>query len=208
MSALIEIAWIAVQAVGIVLLVDVVAGIAHWAEDTFWTEDSFIAGRLFIRPSIVHHTKGGENAFLNKHWMQSSRGLLIAAPTLLLSAWLLDILTWQVALFLVAGACSQQVHRFSHTPTVRTPRLIQMLQRHGLIQTPGGHWKHHRGAGNTHYCVMTPYTNPLLDRIGFWRMLERALVPAFGAPRRDDLRDEPWYRSAGLLQRGLRPRLR
>ncbi len=208
MSTFIAIAWIAIQAVGIVLLVDIVAGIAHWAEDTFWTADSFIAGKLFIQPSIVHHTKGGESAFLKKHWMQSSRGLLIAAPTLMLAAWRLDVLTWQLALFLVAGACSQQVHRFSHTPTVRTPRVIRMLQAYGIIQTPGEHWQHHRGLGNTHYCVMTPYTNALLDRIGLWRGLERVLVPVFGAPRRDDLRDKPWYRSAGLLQRGLRLKLR
>lgn len=203
-GTLIDIAWIAFQAIGIVLLVDIIAGAAHWAEDTFWTEDSLIVGRLFIRASVVHHSQTGANAFLAKHWAESSRGLLVSAPTLLLLAWFLGILTWQVWLFIIVGACSQQVHRFSHTPTYRTPAFVRWLQRYHLIQRPAEHWHHHRGDGNTHYCVVTPYTNPLLDRIGLWRGLERVLVPIFGAPRREDLRDKPWYRSAGLLHGRLR----
>ena len=203
-GTLIDIGWIAFQAIGIVLLVDIVAGAAHWAEDTFWTEDSLIVGRLFIRASVVHHSQTGANAFLDKHWAESSRGLLVSAPTLLLLAWFLGILTWQVWLFIIVGACSQQVHRFSHTPTYRTPAFVRWLQRYHLIQRPAEHWRHHRGDGNTHYCVVTPYTNPLLDRIGLWRGLERVFVPIFGAPRREDLRDKPWYRSAGLLHGRLR----
>ena len=199
-GTLIDVAWIAFQAIGIVLLVDIIAGAAHWAEDTFWSEDSVIVGRLFIRASVVHHSQTGANAFLDKHWAESSRGLLVSAPTLLLLAWFLGILTWQVWLFIIVGACSQQVHRFSHTPTYRTPAFVRWLQRYHVIQRPAEHWNHHRGDGNTHYCVVTPYTNPLLDRIGLWRGLERVLVPVFGAPRREDLRDKAWYRSAGLLQ--------
>jgi ubiquitin-conjugating enzyme E2 variant len=195
----IDVLWIAFQAIGIVLLVDVIAGAAHWAEDTFWTENSPIVGRLFIRASIVHHTQSGANAFLNKHWAESSRGLLVTAPLLLLAAWFIGILTWQIWLFVVVGACAQQVHRFSHTPTVRTPAFVRLLQRYHVIQRPAEHWNHHRGDGNTHYCVVTPYTNPLLDKIGLWRGLERVLVPIFGAPRREDLRDKPWYRAAGFL---------
>jgi hypothetical protein len=51
---------------------------------------------------------------------------------------------------------------------------------------------------------VTPYTNPLLDKIGLWRGLERALVPVFGAPRRDDLRDKPWYRETSVLHARLK----
>jgi ubiquitin-conjugating enzyme E2 variant len=205
-GTVVHLLWIALQAVGIVLLVDIIAGGVHWAEDTFWTEETPILGKLLIAPSIVHHAKGGENALLQKHWARSSRSLLIIAPTLLFGAWLLGILTWQVWLFVIVGACSQQVHRFSHTPTVRTPAFIRLLQRYRIIQAPAEHWRHHRGEHNTHYCVVTPYSNPILDRIGFWRGLERVLVPIFGAPRRDDLRDKPWYQSAGLLQRQLQLR--
>ena len=40
----------------------------------------------------------------------------------------------------------------------------------------------------------TPFVNPVLDRLGFWRGLERVLVPLFGAPRREDLVKYRWYR--------------
>ena len=53
---------------------------------------------------------------------------------------------------------------------------------------------HHSGEKNTRYCVVTPFVNPVLDRLGFWRGLERVLVPLFGAPRREDLVKYRWYR--------------
>jgi ubiquitin-conjugating enzyme E2 variant len=56
------------------------------------------------------------------------------------------------------------------------------------MQSATDHAGHHCGDKNTDYCVVTPFANPLLDRIGFWRGLERVLVPLFGAPRREDLR--------------------
>jgi ubiquitin-conjugating enzyme E2 variant len=60
------------------------------------------------------------------------------------------------------------------------------------MQRPVEHARHHAGDKNTAYCVLTPFVNPVLDALGFWRAIERVVVPIFGAPRREDLRNRVW----------------
>jgi len=191
----------AVQAFFIVLLVDLVGGAVHWAEDTFGTENTPIFGTWLIKPNILHHTPHGANAFLNNHWLYSSWDLFTAAPIVLGVSAALGVLTWQVWLFVLVGAMSQQVHRISHTPVSKLPKFVRLLQLTCIIQDGPHHWSHHGNDKNTGYCVVTPFLNPLLDRIKFWRGLERILVPFFGAPRRQDLRDESWYPVNLLLRK-------
>ncbi|WP_316653110.1 fatty acid desaturase CarF family protein [Ovoidimarina sediminis] len=115
----------------------------------------------------------------------------------LLMFWL-DALSWQVLTFICIGLLNQQVHRFSHTPQKRLPGVVRLLQRLRLIQDGRHHWVYHISPHSTRYCVLTPWMNPMLDRLGFWRCLERLFVPIFGAPRRNDLRVQPWYRPIAI----------
>ena len=43
------------QIVLVAALADFIAGVVHWAEDAYFTEETPVIGPLFIRPNIVHH---------------------------------------------------------------------------------------------------------------------------------------------------------
>jgi ubiquitin-conjugating enzyme E2 variant len=160
------------------LLVDFVSGLVHWAEDTFGTESTPLVGRWIVAPNVLHHRDA--EAFVDRHWLASSWDLGLLGVIL---GWLGPA----VFVFALAGGSANQIHKWNHAPS-RAPRAVRVLWRVGLLQRPAHHNRHHGGEKNTAYCVITPFVNPLLDRAGFWRRLERAIVPFTGAPRREDLR--------------------
>jgi len=55
------------EAIGVILLVDLVSGLVHWAEDTFWTEKTPVVGRWIVAPNVLHHHDGG--AFTRNNWL-------------------------------------------------------------------------------------------------------------------------------------------
>jgi ubiquitin-conjugating enzyme E2 variant len=56
--------------------------------------------------------------------------------------------------------------------------MILSRQRHAL---------HHRAPCVERYCITTGWLNPVLDRVAFWRTLERGVTRATGAvPRAGD----------------------
>lgn len=189
---LVETLSVMAQALLIYLAVDLIAGVFHWAEDTLGKPTSPIWGPAFVAPNVIHHDKPNE---MNKiHWFRNNLPVYVAALVILGVAWAMDTLVWQVWWFCFVGLFSQQSHRWSHTPRKALPAPVLYLQRMRILQDGKHHWKHHRGDHSTHYCVVTPWVNPVLDRIGFWRVMERIFVPIFGAPRRPDLSDRGWYR--------------
>lgn len=180
------------QFILIVIVVDFVGGAVHWAEDTFWTTDTPIVGKWLVAPNIIHHTPDGANYFMRHHWAHSSWDLLTAASLGIGVGYFFGINIWQFYAFIFVGVFSQQVHRFSHS-SKKNPFLVTVLQKLRIIQDRKHHWGHHSGDKNTRYCVITPWVNPVLDRLHFWRGLERLLVPILKAPRREDIHRQPWY---------------
>ena len=166
-------------------LVDLVSGLAHWAEDTFGTEATPVLGKWIVTPNLLHHRDG--TAFVANSWLKSSWDLLAAAVAIVAIAWSIGMLSWPVWVFAVVGANANQIHKWNHMPRARRPFLIRALQWLRLLQSSRDHVAHHRGEKNSAYCVITPLLNPLLDRMQFWHWLERLTVPTLGAPRRTDL---------------------
>ena len=160
-----------------ILLVDFGSGLIHWMEDTFWTEETPIIGNWLVKPNILHHTNG--SAFVKNSWFQSSWDLLFAGIAMLVVCKLLGFLSWHVCVFVFLFINANQIHKWSHINRTKIPYLIKFLQQLRIIQTPRHHANHHRGKKNTHYCVITDFTNPLLDKLGFWRVLESLLIPPF-----------------------------
>jgi len=178
-----------------VLAVDFVSGLVHWAEDTFWTETTPVVGRWIVAPNVLHHHDGA--AFVAKGWLASSWDLILAAALVVALSIAGGWFGPGVVAFALLGGNANQFHKWCHAPA-RAPRLVRAAWRAGLLQGPRHHGRHHRGEKNEAYCVVTPFANAVLDRVGFWRALERIVVPFTGAPRREDLR---WMRGgpgAGL----------
>lgn len=190
---LLDINWVITQCVFLYLLADFVGGIFHWAEDTLGDIDTPIWGPIFVAPNVVHHELPAE--MMQKHWFLNNLPNWLGAAGIAFAVWVAGWMTWQFALFAVFGAFNQQAHRFAHARSVDLVPSIKLLQKHGVLQSARHHWRHHTDPHTTNYCVMTPWVNPLLDRIRFWRGMERVFVPVFGAPRRKDLKANSWYRA-------------
>ena len=75
-----------------------------------------------------------------------------------------------------------QLHYWAHLR--RPPAPVRWLQRAGLFLSPRRHARHHRAPHTGGYCIATGWANPLLDALGFWRALERAVTAVTGTPPR------------------------
>ena len=176
-----------ITAFGVIVLIDLVSGIVHWAEDTFASESTPIIGKWIVVPNVIHHKNA--TAFVSNSWTESSWDLLVVGIVVVLMGWAYGFLIWYVWLFVLLGVNANQIHKWNHMRIAEVPALIHALQWLRLIQRPTDHAAHHRGQKNRAYCLITPFLNPVLDRVGFWRALEKVTVPIFTAPRREDLKN-------------------
>jgi ubiquitin-conjugating enzyme E2 variant len=172
---------IALELVAVWLLADFVSGVVHWAEDSYGTETTPVIGRWVVAPNLLHHRDA--STFVRGSWFASSWDLAAVGATILTVAALADMLTWHVGLFVLLGTNANQIHKWNHMRRSCVPPAIRLLQRLRLLQSSRHHAQHHRGTKDSHYCVITEVLNPLLDRLGWWRMLEKVLAPVLGLPR-------------------------
>jgi len=171
-----------------IFAIDFVSGLIHWAEDTFGSASNPIYGKWIVEPNTLHHEQPA--AFISKTWWQSSWDLSLVSGLIVLVFYLNDHLSWHVVLFAFLGANANQLHKYAHMSPLNVPVLVRFFQNIGLFQKAKHHALHHQGQKNSAYCVITPYLNPVLDYIYFWRFLENITVPIFGAPRREDLKNK------------------
>lgn len=182
---LVSILTVLVQVFLIALAADFLGGLFHWAEDTLGDVTTPIWGPTFALPNTVHHDRPAD--ILKVPWLRGARFVIAAGVAILLVVLLFGALTWQWLLFVGIAALNDQAHRWEHTPPYRLPRFVHWLRHAHVLQSARHHWQHHKPPHTIHYCVLTPWLNPLLDRSHFWRGMERVFVPVFGAPRRPDL---------------------
>ena len=172
------------KAAAVWLLTDFLSGFFHWLEDAYGSPFWPIVGRHVTKPNILHHYL--PRAFVSNSWYLSSRLLLLVCTLIALIAVATGAFNWMVALCLLLGANANQVHKWSHQARYETSAPVRLLQRLRLIQTPAHHHRHHSLRKNTHYCVLTNFLNPVLDRVRFWAALEWLVARTLGVQRRDD----------------------
>jgi plasmanylethanolamine desaturase len=165
-----------------ILAADFFTGFIHWLEDTFWKEETPFIGKWLIQPNELHHRK--PSAFLSKNWWQSSYDAILVGIGILLIAFVLHRLNWELWLFVLVSINATQIHKFSHQPQTRIPAVVRFLQKIRLIQNSRHHVKHHMGTNNSHYCLITPLLNPVLDKTCFWKFMEFILEPILGKSRK------------------------
>lgn len=166
-----------------ILLADLVSGLVHWAEDAYARPGMPLLSRI-AEDNLLHHRK--PRAFLARSWWQSSADLLAIGAVVLATAWWLDALTIWVLLFTVLAINANQVHKWAHMNRREVPRVIGWLQRARILQTPREHARHHTGTKDSHYCVLTNLSNPVLEKIRFWTTLEWLIAKTTGIQRRRD----------------------
>ncbi|MGL4574563.1 MAG: fatty acid desaturase CarF family protein [Burkholderiaceae bacterium] len=173
-----------VSAAGAVLLADFLSGAVHWAEDAYARKDTPIIGKWIGQANIEHHVK--PRAFVVRGWWASSWDLALASTAVVIGAWWLNMLTWQVWLFAIVAANANQIHKWAHRAPHENGAFVTWLQRMKLIQTQRHHAKHHSGKKDSHYCSITNFLNPILEELEFWQKLERFNARVFGLKRKPD----------------------
>lgn len=167
-----------------VLAADFVVGVFHWIEDAYLREDCPVLGDLIARPNVLHHYR--PRHFLRKSWAASCWDLWVVAGLILVAGWGLDLLGAPLCLFALLVGNANQVHKWAHRSRRENGPWINLLHDLRILQGPRHHAIHHTDPKSTHYCVITEFLNPVLERLRFWTRLECWLRKAFGIRRRSD----------------------
>ena len=172
------------QSLLVIILADFIAGIVHWFEDAYVRENTPIIGSFIGKANIIHHHL--PRYMTRNNWWQSSWDLLCFSTVIVLVAWWLGLLTWQVWLFAFISTNANQVHKWSHQTPSENGRIITFLQQIRVLQTPHHHAVHHTNPKNVRYCPITNLVNPPLDTLRFWDGIEWILARAIGLRRQPD----------------------
>ncbi|RCS57126.1 fatty acid desaturase CarF family protein [Parvibium lacunae] len=173
-----------IQVIVGVVIADLVSGLFHWFEDGYIHKKMPILGKWFgqvAEDNRLHHSK--PRAFLSKSWWQSSADLCLAALLVLAGAAWLKVLNAGVWVFAILVANANQIHKWAHQNPKEKGWLVHSLQKLRILQTPREHGRHHTGEKDTHYCVITNFTNPVLEKMGFWKVLDWVMTKVFGLKR-------------------------
>lgn len=163
------------------VLGDLVTGMVHWAADTYCSEQTPIIGKSLIGPFRMHHIRPKEICI---HGLAETLGntCILAVPLLSLCL----LLVWEESASLLTAfvvfttvvvvgitVATNQFHKWAHQDSPH--RLVAILQRARIILEPNHHEAHHTGSFDANYSITNGWLNPLLNRIDFFRRLERAL---------------------------------
>lgn len=164
---------IALQLIGLYLLADFITGIAHYLIDNVLPHWRSRVARYIVGENNLHHSK--PRAMLNAtRWQRLRVPLPFSIATLTLLG-LLGLLTWQVVTLVSMLTVANEIHAFAHQTRRENGPLVTALQRIGFFQSARHHGLHHRSPFDCHYCVMSNWLNPLLDRLRLWSRLDRML---------------------------------
>lgn len=157
------------------MLADFVAGVIHWAEDRYARPDWPVLGPLVAQPNLLHHSD--PQAFLaGGYWWRNSTTLAPAALAMI-AAWLCGA-PWWLQLSLLFTSQANEIHAWSHRKG-RLPRLVELCQESGILQSAKHHGLHHKSPHEVRYCVLSNWLNPWLDAFDFWGRVERGLEFVF-----------------------------
>jgi hypothetical protein len=171
-----QIVYVATTAVSGYLVADFLSGVVHWAGDTIGDQNTPIFGANFVTPFRYHHIDPKD---ITRHDFVETNGnnCIVIAPIL---AVLLLVTPRSAGWFFYACAvmaftscfilCTNQFHKWAHED--HPGRWVRAMQSAGLILSPEHHSIHHASPQDKSYCITVGWMNPLLDKIGFFRICE------------------------------------
>lgn len=166
-----------------VALADFISGLVHWLEDAYAHPDMPLLGKI-AADNLRHHSRPRE--FLGKSWWESSSDLVLIGLVVILASLTSHNFSGWVLLLVALTVNANQIHKWAHQGPRENPALVTWLQQKKILQTAREHAKHHSGEKNTHYCVITNFLNPVLEKAGFWKGIEMVIESIAGIKRRSD----------------------
>jgi len=184
---LIELLTIFLQVFIAIWVADFIAGVYHWIKDTYFGPFTPIIGRTFIWGSRLHHIRPRYVLEFSDWELFSSSArwtLLWIIPLIYFTG--LNIFTF--TLFLVISL-NDVIHKYSHLLDHERPAWATFLQKIYISQSHDEHHQHHIDPHDINYCPITPFTNPLLERVNFWKRCEMIVEKYTGIPPRAKVYD-------------------
>jgi plasmanylethanolamine desaturase len=161
--------------------VDFGSGVFHWGCDTWGSPRWPVVGKAFIAPFREHHA---DQHAITRHGFLEVNGAscFVGAPIVGLAYLNADaavtggsvfasVFFSTMGLFMFA---TNQIHKWAHM--ARVPGIVRRVQAWGLVLSARHHAEHHAAPHERCYCITLGWLNPMLDRVRFWRMLERIIV--------------------------------
>ncbi|MFM2391328.1 MAG: hypothetical protein RLZZ437_2883 [Pseudomonadota bacterium] len=155
-------------------LADFATGCFHWLVDNYGHPDWPIIGPHYIKPSHLHHDEDMfvfELSNLVTHLYIWTAVIIVG-----LLFWLAGLMSLTIIFACIFGFLTNVIHRWSHTRPERNLKIIKVLQRTGLFQSTRHHTFHHLPGSDSYYCLLTDHVNPILEAIGFWKILESVFL--------------------------------
>ena len=167
--------WMVVAAFIAMLISDFLSGAAHWAGDTLGDERTPFLGSHVIAPFRTHHVDPGG---ITRHdFIEINGNTCIAlVPALIVLAGITPatpgisfFLRLVLAFTCFFVFCTNQFHKWAHQSNPAP--FVRFLQRSGMILSPERHAIHHANPSD-HYCITVGWMNPVLAKVGFFRLVE------------------------------------
>jgi hypothetical protein len=153
----------------IYLMADFATGVFHFYADNYGVMDG-----KFLRNSVnlllIHHIEPEKIASLT-YWELT--GGVYKFAFIIFPISLVFGFHWEILVFLLISAQANVVHKWSHSRSEDTPSIAKFLQKFKLIQGKRQHQYHHIAGFENNYCVMSPYMNPILESVYFWKSVIR-----------------------------------
>ena len=180
--------WAGLRALGAIiaglLLADFVTGAFHWFEDRYGNPKWPVIGGVIRANQEHHHTP---RSFLQGSFIKRNLTVFMLAAVFMAGFWALGWLNLFTGSAVVFGAFANEIHRFAHRSPTENGKMVTAFQKTGLLQSFQHHAQHHRKGKDTHYCVMTNFLNPALEKVQFFQNIEKLIFELTGGqPRLDD----------------------
>jgi len=159
-------------------------GIYHWAIDNYGSASTPVVGSQ-IEAFQGHHEEPW--TITHRDFCNNCYPTCIATMPFLLGFVALAtspyLLIWSVTACAGIAFC-QEFHKYSHTLKSQCHPFANWFQENGLLVARKAHLRHHRPPFETNYCIVTGHMNTFLDRMGFFRVLERLVYRLTGVQPR------------------------
>lgn len=152
---------------------DFIIGVFHWIKDSYFSPFTPIIGRKIIWPSRLHHVRP-------RYVLQFSDLELFVESSKWAAIWMIPLTyfyginLFTTTLYLIIGL-NDVIHKYSHMMDSERPEWATLLQKYYIFQSHDEHHQHHIDPHTVNYCPITHFTNPILEKINFWRNLENII---------------------------------
>ena len=163
-----------------VILGDFATGVFHWAVDNYGNINTPVFGTVcaafqghHVTPWTITFRSFANNVY---------KICYATVPTLLLISQLnlSSLSTLFFTLFINWWMLSQEFHKYAHMKV--PPSWIIYLQKYNIILSRKEHGLHHNSPFEGHYCILNGVCNHLLDKLQFFRYLEKFFYYLTGIP--------------------------